>query len=266
MTDRSVTKQGLGKKFTADSANRLLAASSVRWRAACALAKRVRTSRAVPPRRLNELAKYGMSADASLIRRHPDGRRMATLLATVRLLEAKSVDDTLELLELLDLLMATEPLNKAQTAANKEKVRKHPKRANASARLAVAVEALFESDGRGRGERATGRPAGRAADGAGVGGGLVAAVDGMRFVVPVPAVFARTNRKFVGSRRGMTWLNAMLEPTASCVSPHDHRRHRGACCRQVAGPTSIRGGSCGVGLDVSEHAAAVPGREGPDEP
>ncbi len=40
------------------------------------------------------------------------------------------------------------------------------------------------------------------------GGGLVAAVDGMRFVVPVPAVFARPNRKFFGSKRGMTWLNA----------------------------------------------------------
>ncbi|MEV6869049.1 DUF4158 domain-containing protein, partial [Streptosporangium subroseum] len=77
----------------------------------------------VPPRRLGELAKYGMSADASLIRRHGDGRRLATLLATVALLEAKSVDDTLEL---LDLLMATELLNKAQTAADKDKVRKHP--------------------------------------------------------------------------------------------------------------------------------------------
>jgi TnpA family transposase len=41
------------------------------------------------------------------------------------------------------------------------------------------------------------------------GGGLVAAVDGMRFIVPVPAVFARPNRKFFGSRRGMTWLNAI---------------------------------------------------------
>ncbi|GAB2830722.1 hypothetical protein GCM10022221_31860 [Actinocorallia aurea] len=36
-----------------------------------------------------------------------------------------------------------------------------------------------------------------------------AAVDGMRFVVPVPAVFARPNRKYFGSKRGMTWLNAM---------------------------------------------------------
>jgi hypothetical protein len=87
-----------------------------------------------------------MRADASQIRRHGDGRRLATLLATVRFLEAKSVDDTLEL---LDLLMATELLNKAQTAANKEKVRAHPKLAKASARLAVAVETLFDSDGWG---------------------------------------------------------------------------------------------------------------------
>ncbi|MGH3237781.1 MAG: DUF4158 domain-containing protein, partial [Streptosporangiaceae bacterium] len=100
----------------------------------------------VPPRRLAELARYGMRADASQIRRHGDGRRLATLLATVRSLEAKSVDDTLEL---LDLLMAAELLNKAQTAANKEKVRRHPKLARASARLAVAVEALFDSDGWG---------------------------------------------------------------------------------------------------------------------
>jgi Domain of unknown function (DUF4158)/Tn3 transposase DDE domain len=97
----------------------------------------------VPARRLAELSKYGMRADVSQIRRHGDGRRLATLLATVRFLEAKSVDDTLEL---LDLLMATELLNRAQTAANKEKVRKHPKLAKASARLAVAVDALFESD------------------------------------------------------------------------------------------------------------------------
>jgi TnpA family transposase len=100
----------------------------------------------VPPRRLAELSRYGMSADASQIRRHPDGRRLATLLATVRFLEGKSVDDTLEL---MDLLMSTELLNKAQTAANKEKVRKQPQLARASARLAVAVEALFDSDGWG---------------------------------------------------------------------------------------------------------------------
>jgi hypothetical protein len=100
----------------------------------------------VPPRPLGELARYGMRADASALRRHPDGRRLATLLATVRFLEGKSVDDALEL---LDLLMVTELVNKAQNASNKDRVRKHPRLAKASARLAVAVEALFESDGWG---------------------------------------------------------------------------------------------------------------------
>ena len=100
----------------------------------------------VPPRRLAELATYGMSADAWLIRRHPDDRRLATLLATARYLEAKSVDDALEL---LDLLMSAELLGKAQREADRDKARKHPRLARASARLAVAVEALFESDGWG---------------------------------------------------------------------------------------------------------------------
>ena len=100
----------------------------------------------VPPRRLSELARYGMTADAWLIRRHPDDRRLATLLATARFLEAKSVDDALEL---LDLLMSAELLNKAQREADRDKARRHPRLARASARLAVAVEALFESDGWG---------------------------------------------------------------------------------------------------------------------
>ena len=50
---------------------------------------------------------------------------------------------------MLDLLTSAELLNKAQREADRGKVRKHPRLAGASARLAVAVEALFESDGRG---------------------------------------------------------------------------------------------------------------------
>ena len=72
----------------------------------------------VPPRRLGELARYGMTADAWLLRRHPDDRRLATLLATARYLEAKSVDDALEL---LDLLMSAALLNKAQREADRDK-------------------------------------------------------------------------------------------------------------------------------------------------
>ena len=47
-----------------------------------------------------------------------------------------------------------------------------------------------------------------------LGGGLVAAIDGMRFVVPVPSVYARPNRKYFGPKRGVTWLNATPSPAS----------------------------------------------------
>ena len=97
----------------------------------------------VPPRRMAELSRYGMTASASLIRRHSGARRLATLVATVRHLEAASIDDALEL---LDLLMSAELLGRAQRESGKENARRHPRLARASARLAVAVEALFDSD------------------------------------------------------------------------------------------------------------------------
>ncbi|MGH9120743.1 MAG: DUF4158 domain-containing protein, partial [Acidimicrobiales bacterium] len=96
----------------------------------------------VPPRRLGELARHGLAAKATALRRHPPERRLATLLATVHHLQARSVDDVLEL---LDLLMSTELLAKARTAADKEKVRRHPRLAKATAKLAVAVEVLLEA-------------------------------------------------------------------------------------------------------------------------
>lgn len=43
------------------------------------------------------------------------------------------------------------------------------------------------------------------------GGGLVAAVDGMRFVVPIRSVQTRPNPKYFGRRRGMTWLNMITD-------------------------------------------------------
>lgn len=97
----------------------------------------------VPARRLGELAKYGMNANVAQLRRHPSGRRFATMVATVRQVEALSVDNALEL---LDLLMSAELLGKARSAADKRKIRTHPRLAKASARLAVAVTALFASD------------------------------------------------------------------------------------------------------------------------
>jgi hypothetical protein len=71
---------------------------------------------AVPTRRLTDLARYGMTASATQIRRHPSSRRLATLLSTVVFLESKVIDDALEL---LDLLMATELLGKAERASER---------------------------------------------------------------------------------------------------------------------------------------------------
>ena len=59
--------------------------------------------------------------------------------------------------------MSAELLGKAQRDADKDKARKHPRLARASARLAVAVGALFDV-------RRLGRPGRGAAGVAGVGG------------------------------------------------------------------------------------------------
>jgi hypothetical protein len=83
------------------------------------------------PRRLGEMARYVMTAEATALRRHPGARRLATLMATVRHLEARSVDDALEL---FDLLRSTELVGRAAAAADKERARKHPRLARATAR------------------------------------------------------------------------------------------------------------------------------------
>ncbi len=53
----------------------------------------------------------GLAANAPRLRRHPTARRIATLVATVAHLQATSIDDCLEL---SDLLMVTELLGKAK--------------------------------------------------------------------------------------------------------------------------------------------------------
>src|SRR5271165_2517139 len=103
---------------------------------------RVELDASVTPRRLAELAWYGMSADVAQLKRHGDARRMATLVATAAQLEATATDDALELLE---LLMATELIGTARQEANKETVKRHPRLARASATLAVVAEALLQA-------------------------------------------------------------------------------------------------------------------------
>ncbi|MFC4062886.1 Tn3 family transposase [Planomonospora corallina] len=97
---------------------------------------------AIPPRRLAELARYGLTGKAPAIKRHPPVRRLATLLATVQVLEAKAIDDALEL---LDVLMTGQLLARAERESAKEKLRTYPRFSRASATLALAVEVLLEA-------------------------------------------------------------------------------------------------------------------------
>ena len=96
-------------------------------------------ARAVPRRRVVELARL---RDVGPAPRRCGGigteRRLATLVATVAYLEARSIDDCLEL---LDLMMMTELLGKAEAAAGKERARQHP----------ALARALGEAGRRGRG-------------------------------------------------------------------------------------------------------------------
>jgi hypothetical protein len=103
---------------------------------------RVDIDASVTPRRLAELARWGMGADVAQLKRHGDARRMATLVATAAQLEATATDDALELLE---LLMATELIGKARLEAGTETVKRHPKLARASATLSVVAQALLEA-------------------------------------------------------------------------------------------------------------------------
>ena len=96
----------------------------------------------VPARRLAELARYGLQAKAPRLRRHPPARRIGTLVAALAHLQATSIDDCLEL---FDLIMTTELLGKAERETNKQRVREHPRLARASAKLARVVGKLLEA-------------------------------------------------------------------------------------------------------------------------
>ncbi len=50
------------------------------------------------------------------------------------------------------------------------------------------------------------------------GGGLLAAVDGIRFVTPIRTIHARPSPRFFGRRRGITWLNMLNDQAAGLAS------------------------------------------------
>ncbi|HXT44085.1 MAG TPA: transposase, partial [Pseudonocardiaceae bacterium] len=50
------------------------------------------------------------------------------------------------------------------------------------------------------------------------GGGLVASIDGLRFIVPVRTIHARPNPKYFGRKRGITWLNMINDQAAGLAA------------------------------------------------
>ncbi|MGB0091556.1 MAG: Tn3 family transposase [Solirubrobacteraceae bacterium] len=95
----------------------------------------------VPPAKFAALARYGLSAKAPALRELSPKRRAATLLATIRQLEIDSVDDALDL---FDLLMATKLLARAERQSDKAKLKSLPALRRAAAKIARALGVLLE--------------------------------------------------------------------------------------------------------------------------
>jgi hypothetical protein len=85
-----------------------------------------------------------MAGKAPALRRHRFSRRLATLAATVVYLEARVIDDALEL---FDVLMVNDLMARAQRQSTADKVRQYPRVARDAARCAAAVAALLECGG-----------------------------------------------------------------------------------------------------------------------
>jgi len=96
----------------------------------------------VPRRRTVALTRYGMTAKAPALRRHPEPRRLATLVATVHSLGARAVDDALEL---FDVLMTNDLMARAARESREEKLQRYPKLVKDAGKLAQAVGVLLEA-------------------------------------------------------------------------------------------------------------------------
>lgn len=93
----------------------------------------------VPEHRVVELARYGLAGKTSLLKRHPRARRHAILLASVRYLHRRAVDDALEL---LDELVTNELIGNAVRSADRGVIREHSRMASAASSLAAVVRVL----------------------------------------------------------------------------------------------------------------------------
>ncbi|MEY9211531.1 DUF4158 domain-containing protein [Thermobifida halotolerans] len=96
----------------------------------------------VPQAKLEALARYGMRAKAPALADLTPDRKAATLLATVRHLETASVDDALDV---LDVLITSKLLNRAQRKGNEDRLRALPGLKSAAKKMAAAVDVLIHT-------------------------------------------------------------------------------------------------------------------------
>ncbi|MFF8996011.1 Tn3 family transposase [Streptomyces sp. NPDC014983] len=95
----------------------------------------------IPPNRMAALARYALGSKAPLPERAAEPKRTAMLTAVMRHLEAKAIDEALDLFQ---VLMATRLLNSAKRKTEKERLSTLPQLEKASRVLARAAKVLFE--------------------------------------------------------------------------------------------------------------------------
>ncbi|MCX4548221.1 MULTISPECIES: Tn3 family transposase [unclassified Streptomyces] len=93
----------------------------------------------IPPNRLSALARYGLGTKAPKLERTPEPKRTAMLTAVMRYLEAKAIDDALDLFE---ILMATRLISTAKRSSEKQRLSTLPQLESAS-RLVARAAAVF---------------------------------------------------------------------------------------------------------------------------
>ncbi|MGW5214808.1 transposase [Streptomyces sp. NPDC004051] len=197
----------------------------------------------IPPNRLSALARYGLGTKAAKLERASEPKRTAMLTAVMRYLEAKAIDDALDLFE---ILMATRLISAAKRSTDKQRLSTLPQLEKASRlvaraaavfieelelieqtgcdvdvaalwaaleevapRAALSSAAYLRSDTIAAANAALIEAQGRVPVVEFWGKGLLASVDGLRFVVPTRTINAAPSPKYFAKKKGITWLNAI---------------------------------------------------------
>lgn len=95
----------------------------------------------IPPNRLSVLARYGLGTKAPKLERTAEPKGTAILTAVMRHLEAKAIDDALDLFE---ILMATRLISTAKRSTDKQRLSTLPQLEKASRIVARAAKVFIE--------------------------------------------------------------------------------------------------------------------------